>query len=215
MTRLLFLGLTLLAVSLAACSTNNNDCTPGTQSACSCDNGATGTQTCSATHIFSNCVCESSGADAGDMDADMPMTDAGPTDAGSDATRLRPDGSVIFVDMSHVDSGVSCVLTSDCDDDSACTTDSCVLGSCTHEAVSCDDSDPCTTDSCDPTAGCVTAPRCDDGIDCTVDSCVMEGVLSVCHSNASNALCNDGNSSTTDICAVSDDGTTGGCLHAG
>lgn len=149
------------------------------------------------------------------------MTDAGPTDSGSDATRPRPDGSVILFDGGfHADSGTTdagpeCVFNADCDDDSVCTTDSCVLGSCSHASIACDDSDPCTNDSCDPTAGCMTAPRCDDGIDCTADSCVMEGTLWVCHNNASNALCNDGNSSTTDLCVVSDDGTTGGCLHAG
>lgn len=219
MTRHLALGLTLSIIALSGCSTNNNDCTPGTQAACSCENGATGTQTCSATRIFSNCTCESSNTDAGEMDAmtndDAGSMDSGMTDMGSDATRPRPDGSVIFVDMSHVDSGSLCVRVADCDDHNACTTDACMLGSCQHAALTCSDSDPCTIDACDPISGCGHSPNCVDSISCTVDSCEPAGSLAVCHHDASNALCNDGNSATTDLCSVSDDGSTGGCLHVG
>src|SRR5262249_10457894 len=43
-----------------------------------------------------------------------------------------------------------------------------------HDAISCDDNNACTADSCDPASGCVNTDAsadCDDGIDCTVDSC--------------------------------------------
>ena len=41
---------------------------------------------------------------------------------------------------------------------------------------SCDDNDACTTDTCDPVQGCVFTPvNCDDGSVCTVDTCSNGG----------------------------------------
>ncbi|HEX5042945.1 MAG TPA: hypothetical protein VFV75_08565 [Candidatus Polarisedimenticolaceae bacterium] len=70
-----------------------------------------------------------------------------------------------------------------CDDQSACTTDSCYPQSgCVHDAVNGDDDNPCTLDSCDPEVGIVHEPinggRCDDGDPCASDLCsngVCEG----------------------------------------
>jgi hypothetical protein len=47
-----------------------------------------------------------------------------------------------------------------CDDQNACTLDSCdpAVGTCTHAPVSCDDGNACTADSCDPIAGCQHQP---------------------------------------------------------
>ncbi|HEV8202520.1 MAG TPA: hypothetical protein VGS03_21110 [Candidatus Polarisedimenticolia bacterium] len=47
-----------------------------------------------------------------------------------------------------------------CDDQDACTLDSCdpAVGTCTHNAISCDDGNACTADSCDPIAGCQNQP---------------------------------------------------------
>jgi len=44
----------------------------------------------------------------------------------------------------------------ECDDNNACTTDSCDVaqGGCVNTPISCDDDDPCTVDSCDRVVGC-------------------------------------------------------------
>ena len=60
-----------------------------------------------------------------------------------------------------------------CDDNDACTIDSCdpVLG-CQHAAINCDDSDACTIDACDSVLGCqYEEVNCDDGDDNTIDTC--------------------------------------------
>ncbi len=64
-----------------------------------------------------------------------------------------------------------------CDDDDACTEDSCDAQSgCQHVQIECDDLDPCTDDSCDVDAGCQNVPLdCDDNDACTDDSCDQEG----------------------------------------
>lgn len=69
-----------------------------------------------------------------------------------------------------------CQTDADCDDQIACTTDSCVSGSCVNNpddsfcsnGIFCDG-----VERCDPSSGCVPgdSPSCDDGIDCTIDSC--------------------------------------------
>jgi hypothetical protein len=56
------------------------------------------------------------------------------------------------------DPNFECVDASDCDDENACTTDSCNLtNQCVNEAISCDDINECTVDSCDPGTGCVNS----------------------------------------------------------
>ena len=79
-----------------------------------------------------------------------------------------------------------------CNDQSACTTDSCnpATGQCVNAAIACNDGDPCTNDSCDPVLGCRSTPKvCDDGIACTTDACVA----GECVFTAQPSLCNDGN----------------------
>jgi hypothetical protein len=47
-----------------------------------------------------------------------------------------------------------------CDDNNACTKDSCDVaqGGCVFTPISCDDGDPCTIDTCDPATGCQNDP---------------------------------------------------------
>ena len=55
---------------------------------------------------------------------------------------------------------------SKCDDDDACTIDTCdPLTGCTYEDVDCDDGDPCTEDSCDPAIGCIHTPIIPEAVD--------------------------------------------------
>ena len=69
-----------------------------------------------------------------------------------------------------------------CDDNNACTTDTCDSdsGVCAHtdipdcctDAKDCDDGDECTTDTCVPGESCSHAPKsCDDGDAFTTDAC--------------------------------------------
>lgn len=65
-----------------------------------------------------------------------------------------------------------CQTNGDCNDNDACTTDTCNSGTCVHTPVSCNDNDACTTDTCDSLLGCQhSATNCDDGNPCTVDAC--------------------------------------------
>ena len=66
--------------------------------------------------------------------------------------------------------------------------------------LDCDDDNACTQDSCDPATGCVNAPLdgslCDDGDACTADDQCVDGV---CKAQGP-ALCFDDNPCTTDAC---------------
>jgi len=114
-----------------------------------------------------------------------------------------------------------------CNDNNACTTDSCNPASgCVNAPISCDDGNLCTTDTCDPASGCVNTNNnapCDDGNACTQsDSCsggvcvghnpVVCSASDQCHvagvcdpstgfcsnPNAANGTaCDDGNTCTT------------------
>lgn len=68
-----------------------------------------------------------------------------------------------------------CVFTPiNCDDDNACTDDSCDRATgCVNTPISCDDDDPCTTDTCDPATGCVNEQViCPEGQACLDGECV-------------------------------------------
>lgn len=80
----------------------------------------------------------------------------------------------------------------DCDDQNACTLDSCDSGKgCVHLSVVCDDENLCTADACDPVNGCEhSAVECDDQDSCTADSC--DSVLGCVHEVV---VCDDG-----DVC---------------
>jgi|GEM_PF-3961325 len=94
-----------------------------------------------------------------------------------------------------------------CDDQDACTADSCETAKgCVHVAKDCTDGDPCTVDLCDAQTGaCTYKPfLCGDGNLCTTDSC-EPGV----GCTFSPKDCSDGDLCTTDSC----DANSGACLH--
>jgi len=100
----------------------------------------------------------------------------------------------------------ACASAAECDDQDACTLDSCdpLLG-CTHAAVGCDDQDACTADTCDPATGCVHPQvACDDGDPCTTDTC--DPATGCAHAQVA---CDDGDVCTTDACEPAS-----GCSHA-
>lgn len=90
---------------------------------------------------------------------------------------------------------VECTEAPDCDDEDACTTDTCDANHvCANTPVSCDDGDGCTVDSCDAAAGCTTTPvECEGGAVCVDGECAC-----IC---ASDADCDDGDACTTVVCA--------------
>jgi hypothetical protein len=66
----------------------------------------------------------------------------------------------------------NCVSDAQCDDNDACTADSCNLGACLNILLSCDDNSLCTSDGCDTISGCLNITiDCDDNSACTVDGC--------------------------------------------
>jgi len=95
-------------------------------------------------------------------------------------------------------------ITIDCDDQNACTVDTCDGGVCVNEPLSCDDGDACTDDACDPAGGCThTTISCDDGDACTTDSC--DAALGCRHDTVT---CDDQSACTTDSCDPVD-----GCVY--
>ena len=89
-----------------------------------------------------------------------------------------------------------------CDDEIACTSDSCAVGvGCTFTANSgsCDDGDPCTDDSCDLLLGCQFTPNldpCDDSNACTQNDACAAGS---CTGDVVNCA-DDGNPCTDNPC---------------
>ena len=74
--------------------------------------------------------------------------------------------------MSSCDDGDACTLEDACDDLGQC------VGVALEGALACDDQEACTDDSCDPLVGCVHAAHdlsCDDGNPCTTGDACAEG----------------------------------------
>lgn len=105
-----------------------------------------------------------------------------------------------------------CTSNSDCDDNNACTTDTCNSdGTCSQSTPSCDDGNPCTTDSCDPAVGCTTTNNnlgcTDDNNSCTADicnggSCTHPDNGTCTGGCTSNSQCDDSDACTVDTCNV-------------
>lgn len=77
----------------------------------------------------------------------------------------------------------------DCNDGDFCTENTCIpeTGLCSSVALACDDDDACTTDSCDSGSGCVNVPKdCGDGNVCTADSCDDGACVSTDVANGTN-----------------------------
>ena len=61
------------------------------------------------------------------------------------------------------------MTNADCNNDNACTTESCVANQCQITTLNCNDGVSCTVDSCNPALGCTHAPNnglCNDGMYC-------------------------------------------------
>ncbi len=106
------------------------------------------------------------GFDRDRLDGSMQAQDGGP-DAGRDGG----------TDGGPVDAG--CTTDEACDDEDACTVDTCDMGGCVHEPVDPNDDDVCTEDACDPATGvtntaiegcCRSNDECDTGV-CMDDVC--------------------------------------------
>ncbi len=99
-----------------------------------------------------------------------------------------------------------------CDDQVACTIDSCDVASkaCAHKPdnKACNDGNPCTVNVCQ-TSGCKKLPRigtCDDGNPCTVGESCQAGKCV----GATPTICDDGNPCTANPCSPQS-----GCLAIG
>ena len=88
-----------------------------------------------------------------------------------------------------------------CDDSDACTlSTTCVEGACVGIDLECEDANPCTDDLCDPTDGCVFEPAfedevCDDGSACTENDVCFMGACA-----GDTISCDDENECTDDTC---------------
>jgi len=89
------------------------------------------------------------------------------------------------------------VLPANCDDNNACTTDTCdTVTGCANTPIVCNDNNACTADFCDPVLGCQTTPiTCNDNNACTDDFC--DPVLG-CQTTP--ITCDDNNACTDDTC---------------
>ena len=96
-----------------------------------------------------------------------------------------------------------------CDDNDACTIDSCdARDGCRHAALSCDDGNPCTNDACDAVVQCVHSnaiAACDDHDACTTSDACVSGVC--VGTNPLACL-------STDVCAAAACDETLGCVTA-
>ena len=102
------------------------------------------------------------------------------------------------------ESGVGCLSVANeapCDDENACTVgEQCSEGSCGDgAAVVCDDNSPCTTETCVVDLGCVIANsegQCDDGDPCTENDTCLTGTCI----GGFPVSCDDGNACTAESC---------------
>ena len=138
-----------------------------------------------------------------------------PTDGFCAASQLcQPDvcsgascaGSVLFLCAAN---GSAFSSAKPCQDDNACTTDTCVAASgCSFapNTAPCDDGNVCTTGDACAAGKCNGGPatNCDDKQPCTLDTC---DIVAGCVHVASAAACDDANGCTLDSCGTS------GCVH--
>jgi hypothetical protein len=155
---------------------------------------------------------------------------AGTTTAGSGGSQSQNNGGEggeapmgAGGDMGTAGGGPDCALPADCDDDNACTIDSCNTGTCYHlpnQGPCEDDQNSCTTDFCsgivcthpsNGTCACQTPEDCDDSNPCTNDSC--DGNKCVYVGNT-DPCADDGDSCTDDVCMPIGANLQGGvCSH--
>ena len=163
--------------------------------------------------------------------------------AGVCAGKPIPCKEITCKDVAGCDAEKGCAYTNAqkgtaCNDGSECTDpDQCDgTGDCDGSKVTCDDNNACTVDSCSAQSGCVFTPLkngttcdvdnnactndvcssgkclgskplvCDDGVACTDDQCNAQ--TGVCEYTPNNANCDDKNGCTTDTC------TANGCSNS-
>lgn len=102
------------------------------------------------------------------------------------------------VETCHATNGCQPGAAPNCNDNIACTTDTCneATDSCAHAPVhaSCNDGAFCNgVEICDPAQGCKpgSAPNCNDGVACTADSC--DEVNDDCDHVPNHTSCSNGN----------------------
>jgi hypothetical protein len=111
-----------------------------------------------------------------------------------------------------------CTSDAQCDDNDACTIDTCnEAHECVHTPKPVDDQIACTTDACDPTTGEITHTPVDamceqDGKTCTVPTC---SPTTGCSETATASVCDDGATCSTDACDPTAAGAnaTTGCTY--
>jgi len=88
------------------------------------------------------------------------------------------------------------VGSANCNDNNACTRDSCVNGQCLNTPIICNDGNACTDDACNPQTGCVFSTKnCNDNNACTIDLCNPQvGCVNT------PIDCSDNNACTNDNC---------------
>jgi len=107
---------------------------------------------------------------------------------------------------------LSCTTASDCQDQNACTADTCENSVCVNNpvcvtAAGCDDQNNCTVDSCQ-TACCVHTPLCLSAADCNDNNaCTNDACAQGCCQNAP-VPCDDNDPCTQDTCDPQS-----GCTH--
>lgn len=193
--------------SAGVCGHAGDPCTPP------CETCTEATDSCDVTldadsdgGISDACV---GGTDCNDADPDInaaaiegPAAVGSCTDGKDNDCDLTTDGA-----DAGCASGDECNDPTDCDDDDACTTETCVAGACGHVAVVCDDSNGCTDDSCVSLTGCIYANNtaaCDDGLYCTDPDACSGGSCT-----GATRDCKDSNLFTKDTCNE----TTNACVH--
>ncbi len=107
---------------------------------------------------------------------------------------------VQFTASTTTQSGCSPGTPLTCNDNNACTTDTCdpAIGCVFTPNPPCNDNNACTTDTCDPAIGCVFTPNppCNDNNACTTDTC--DPAIGCVYTP--NPPCNDNNPCTDDTC---------------
>ncbi len=117
-----------------------------------------------------------------------------------------------------------CSQAADCNDNNACTLDSCTAGKCVHLATKgctpcavvgdCNDNNACTTETCSEgkcvyaslanCKPCASGADCNDNNVCTTDSCTLGKCSNIaikgCTTCAVAGDCNDNNACTSDSC---------------
>ncbi len=149
-------------------------------------------------------------------ESELDEEGGGDAGAGVDGGRTDSGGEDAFVpprDGGPVDSGPEC--PGGCDDEVACTVDTCVDGECRHEASDalCGDGERCNPGSgCVPIV-CTEDSDCDDGLPCNGEETCDPGAAGADETtgclDGAPPTCDDGFACTEDSC---DDGADG-CVH--